>query len=102
MEKLKSKLILKTRQGKFVRINANGNDRIHLTSIYGCQISLELLKFSASRFTFISDDYYNQYRTELFSQDREKHRFIAFLKELQLPDFFLVNRIDNGKKIYFH
>jgi hypothetical protein len=100
IEKLKSKLIVKTRQGKFIRINSNGSDIIHLTSLYGCKISLELLKLSTHRFTFISDDYYNQYRTELFYQDRERYRFVSFLNELDLHDFFLVNRVNNGKLKY--
>jgi hypothetical protein len=95
IEKLKTKIIIKTRQGKFVRINTN--NIIHLTSLYGCKISLELLKLSINHFTFISDDYYNQYRTELFYQDRERYRFINFLNELNIYDYFLVDKIDKGK-----
>jgi len=97
MEKLKTKLIIKTRQGKFVRINSNGTDIVHLTSLYGCKMSLEVLNLSTHDFIFISDDYYNQYRTELFYQDRERYRFISFLNELDIQDFFLVKREDKGK-----
>ena len=99
MEKLKSKLIVKTREGKFVRINAD--EIVHLTSLYGCQMSLEVLNLPHHRFTFISDDYLKQYQKELFYQDREKNRFRSFLNELDLQDFFVVKREDKGKRKTF-
>ncbi|CAF4770449.1 unnamed protein product, partial [Rotaria sp. Silwood2] len=43
MEKLKNMLIIKIRQGKFIRINSNGPNVVHLTSSYGCKTSLDLL-----------------------------------------------------------
>lgn len=100
IEKLKTKLIIKTRQGIFIQINSN--NIIHLTSLYGSKKSLDLLNLSKHQFEFISDDYYNQYHTQLFYQDREKYRFITFLNELNIQDFFLIKRIDNGITIYFY
>jgi len=94
MEKLKTKLIVKTREGKFTQINSN--NILHLPSSYGCKQSLDLLNLSKHRFQFISDDYLNEYRAELFYQDRERFRFLSFLNELNIQDFFLVKRIDNG------
>lgn len=91
-------MIIKTRQGKFIRLNSNGTENIiHLTSLYGCKRSLDVLNLSTHQFTFISDDYYNQYHKELFYQEREKNRFVSFLDELDLHDFFLVNRVNTGK-----
>ncbi|CAF1431292.1 unnamed protein product, partial [Didymodactylos carnosus] len=95
IDKLKSKLIIKIREGKFVRTNSNGANIVHLTSLYGCERSLDSLTLSMDQFTFISDDYYNQYRTELFYQDTERKKFVRFLNELDLHDFFLVNMTDN-------
>jgi hypothetical protein len=104
MENLKSKLIIKTREGKFVRINSDGINTVHLPSSYGCKASLDLLKSFMNRFTFISDDYFNQHQSDLFFEERERRRFIYFLRELDLHDFFLIKKVDRGKfvKIYFH
>ncbi|CAF3529276.1 unnamed protein product, partial [Rotaria sp. Silwood2] len=96
MEKLKSMLIIKVRQGKFIRINSNGPNIVHLTSYYGCKASLDSLKLSTHQFTFISDDYFQQYHRELFYQDRERYHFINFLNELDIHDFFLVKRVKQG------
>ncbi|CAF2946901.1 unnamed protein product, partial [Rotaria sp. Silwood2] len=96
MEKLKNMLIIKIRQGKFIRINSNGPNVVHLTSSYGCKTSLDLLKLSTHQFTFISDDYFQQYHKELFYQDRERYQFINFLNELDVYDYFLVKRVKQG------
>ncbi|CAF4848454.1 unnamed protein product [Rotaria sp. Silwood1] len=96
MEKLKNMLIIKIRQGKFIRINSNGPNIVHLTSSYGCKTSLDSLKLSTHQFTFISDDYFQQYHRELFYQDRERYHFINFLNELDIHDFFLVKRVKQG------
>ena len=94
IEKLKNQLIIKTREGKFIQMNSN--NIIHLPSSYGCKQSLDLLSLSKHRFQFISNDYLNEYRAEIFHQDRERYRFISFLNELLIQDFFLVKRVDNG------
>ncbi len=86
MEKLKNMLIIKVRQGKFIRISSNDPNIVHLTPIYGCKMSLDLLKLPTDQFTFISDDYYN----ELFNQAHERNQFINFLNELGIYEFFLV------------
>ncbi|CAF3274884.1 unnamed protein product, partial [Rotaria sp. Silwood2] len=65
MEKLKNMLIIKVRQGKFIRINSNGTNVVHLTSSYGCKTSLDLLKLLTHQFTFISDDYFQQYHIRI-------------------------------------
>lgn len=96
IENLKKKMIIKTRAGKFIRINSDDNI-VHLTSLYGCKISLELVKLKTHQFTFISDDYYNEYCTELFKQENEKHRFAYFLNELGIPAFFHVKHRTDGK-----
>ena len=97
MEKLKTKMIVKTHQEKFIRINSNENSIVHLTSFYGCQQSLDSLKSLKDRFIFISDDYYNQYQTELFFKDKERNLFIHFLNDLNIYEFFLVKPIERGK-----
>ena len=93
MQNLKNKLIIKTRQGKFVRIDSN---IVHLPTSYGCQKSLDLLKLFTNRFTFISNDYLTQYQTEIFYDDRERNRFVYFLNELDLYDFFLIKKVEQG------
>ncbi|CAF4767043.1 unnamed protein product, partial [Rotaria sp. Silwood2] len=93
VEKLKNMLIIKIRQGKFIRINSNGPNVVHLTSSYACKTSLDLLKLSTHQFTFISDDYFQQYHKELFYEDRERYQFINFLNELDIYDYFLVKRV---------
>ncbi|CAF4554662.1 unnamed protein product [Rotaria sp. Silwood2] len=95
MEKLKTKMIIKTRDGKFVRLDID-KTIIHLTSLYGCSKSLEYLKLSNHQFTFISNDYIQQYQNELFYHDREKQKFVIFLNELNLYDFFQMKYIDKG------
>ncbi|CAF2812536.1 unnamed protein product [Rotaria sp. Silwood2] len=95
MEQLKKKMIIKIHDGKFVRLGSN-KTIVHLTSLYGCSQSLEYLKLSNHQFTFISNDYIQQYQKELFYQDSEKRKFLAFLNELDLYDFFQMNIVDKG------
>lgn len=97
MEKLKTTLILKIGQGKFMRLNPNGPNIIHLPLSYGCSISLESLKLPKYRFTFISDDYFRQYKQEIFSQERECRQFVRFLNELDVEEFFFVRRVQSSK-----
>ncbi|CAM4933155.1 unnamed protein product [Rotaria socialis] len=95
MDELKNQMIVKTRQGKFVRIDSNGANIIHLTSLYGCERSLDSLTALADQFTFISDDYFKEYRTELFLKDSDRNLFIHFLNDLNIHDFFLVKTIEH-------
>ena len=97
MEKLKNQLIIKTRQGKFVRINSNENTIIHLSSLYGCEHSLDVLPLLKDQFTFIADDYYTEYRQELFYRDSDRILFIHFLNDLDISDFFHVKSIEHRK-----
>ena len=97
MEKLKNQLIIKTRQGIFVRINSNASTIIHLTSLYGCEHSLDVLPLLKDHFTFIADDYYTEYRKELFYRENDRILFIHFLNDLDISDFFHVKVIEHRK-----
>jgi len=97
MEKLKNMLIIKVRQGRFIRISSNGPNIVHLTPTYGCKMSLDLLKLPTDQFSFISDDYYNEYYGELFNQAHERNQFINFLNELGIYEFFLVKKLEASK-----
>ena len=97
MEKLKTQMIVKTHQEKFIRINSNENSIVHLTSFYGCRQSLDSLQSLKDQFLFISNDYYNQYQTELFFKDKERNLFIHFLNDLNIHEFFLVKPNERGK-----
>jgi len=57
------------------------------------------LKLSKYQFIFISDDYFTQYRSELFRTESDLHGFVAFLKELNLSDFLQINVKDERKLI---
>ncbi|CAM4909922.1 unnamed protein product [Rotaria socialis] len=94
MEQIKKSMIIKTLDGKFVRL---GSDKtiVHLTALYGCSKSLEHLKLTNHQFTFISHDYIQEYQNELFYHDSERRKFLAFLNELDLSDFFQMNFMDN-------
>ncbi len=87
---------MKTRSGEFVRLDTPGII-IHLTSTYGCTKSLESLVSPKHAFTFISDDYINNYRTELFRTNDEINHFVRFLGQLNITEFFQVNIIDTRK-----
>ncbi|CAF3761406.1 unnamed protein product [Adineta steineri] len=87
---LQNNMIIKTRDNKFVSLGSP-DVVVHLTAKYGCRRSLEFLKLSNHQFIFISDDYYNEYRTELFRTDSDLHPFVSFLKELNLSDFLQIN-----------
>ncbi|CAF4402834.1 unnamed protein product, partial [Adineta steineri] len=87
---LQNNMIIKTRDNKFVSLGSP-DVVVHLTAKYGCRRSLEFLKLSNHQFIFISDDYYNEYHTELFRADNDLHSFVSFLKELNLSDFLQIN-----------
>ncbi|CAF1258977.1 unnamed protein product [Adineta steineri] len=94
MKKLRNQLIIKTQQGNFIRINSNETDIVHLTSLYGSQTSLDLLKLFPNRFQFISNDYLIEYQKELFYHAKERLKFNYFLNELDLHGFFLIKKKD--------
>ena len=93
LSQLQKHMVIKTRNGKFVRLDTPGVI-IHLTSTYGCTRSLEPLTSSKYEFTFISDDYINTYRTDLFSTNDEINNFVRFLEQLNITEFFQVNISD--------
>jgi hypothetical protein len=95
LKTLRSKMLIKTRDNKFVSLGSP-DVSVHLTSKYGCQMSLEELRLSKFKFTFISDDYWC---SEIFRMERGMHSFVAFLKELNLNDFLQVNLINTRKYI---
>jgi hypothetical protein len=96
LDQLEKYLVIKTRNGEFIRLDTPGII-IHLTSTYGCTRSLESLVSSKHAFTFISDDYINNYRTELFRTNDEINNFVRFLKQLNITEFFQVNITDTRK-----
>ncbi|CAF2658198.1 unnamed protein product [Rotaria sp. Silwood2] len=90
LKTLQNKMIIKTRDNKFVSLGST-DVIVHLTSTYGCRHSLESLNLPNYRFHFISDDYYTEFcRTGLFRSDHDIHFFVKFLKALDLSDFLLV------------
>lgn len=97
MEKLKTKLIIRTRQGKFIPLNQKGANIIHLPLSYDCSVSLDLLKLPKYQFTFISDDYYQEYNKEIFHQNRDRRQFVQFLNELDIEGFFLIKTVQTSK-----
>jgi hypothetical protein len=93
-------MVIKTRNGKFVHLDTSGLI-IHLTSIYGCTKSLESLVSPKHEFTFISDDYINNYRTELFRTTDEINNFVRFLGQLNITEFLQVNISDIRKYLAY-
>ncbi|CAF1112321.1 unnamed protein product [Rotaria sordida] len=93
MDQLKKHMVIKTRSGQFVRLDTPGTI-IHLTSTYGCTKSLESLVSSKHEFTFISDDYINNYRNELFRTTDDINNFVRFLGQFNITEFLQINIID--------
>ena len=96
-EKLKTQLIVKIHTGKFVRMNSAEHKVIHLPSSYGYGYSLENVKSLRDQLTFISNDYLNLYRQEVFTRENERKQFIHFLVNLGISEFFLVEPKDQRK-----
>ncbi len=96
LDQLEKHMVIKTHNGEFVRLDTPGII-IHLTSTYGCTRSLESLVSPKHAFTFISDDYINNYRTELFRTNDEINHFVRFLGKLNITEFFQVNITDTRK-----
>ena len=86
-------MLIKTRDGKFLCLGTSGTI-IHLTSTYGCTKSLESLTSVKHQFTFISDDYIDQYRDEFFSTKDQMNKFVRFLEQLNITEFLQVNNTD--------
>jgi len=101
---LQNKMIVKTRDNKFVSLGSP-DTVVHLTSRYGCEMSLESLKLSKFKFTFISDDYYNQWHDEISNRSRRKDDrdnidwFALFLRRLNVSDFLQMHSDSRSKYI---
>jgi hypothetical protein len=93
MKQLRKSVVIKTRDKKFVSLSTPGVV-VHLTTTYGCRMSLEQLAPTKYRFHFIADDYLNQYSSELFQTTPERSRFRVFLQEIGLCEFLQVNQTD--------
>ncbi|CAF1079827.1 unnamed protein product [Rotaria sordida] len=93
IDQLKKHMVIKTRSGQFVRLDTPGTI-IHLTSTYGCTKSLESLVSSKHEFTFISDDYINNYRNELFRTTDDINNFVRFLGQFNITEFLQINITD--------
>jgi hypothetical protein len=96
LKQLQSKMVIKTRDNKFVSLGSP-DIIVHLTSTYGSKMSLESLRLEKFKFTFISDDYYNQCPAEIFRPKNNKCDFVSFLKELNLNDFLQIDSINKCK-----
>ncbi|CAF4681057.1 unnamed protein product [Rotaria sp. Silwood1] len=91
LKTLQNKMIIKTRDNKFVSLGSP-DVIVHLTSTYGSRNSLESLNLSNYQFLFISDDYYNELcRIGLFHSDHDIRFFAKFLEGLNISDSLLVN-----------
>ena len=90
LSKLQKTMVVKTRENTFVSLGSPGIV-VHLTSKYNTKMSLDSLKLSKYKFTFISDDYYQQFRTDICRQESDIYTFISFLKELHINDFLQVD-----------
>lgn len=93
MKQLRKSLVIRTREKKFVSLGTPGTV-VHLTSLYGCRVSLEELTLTKYRFHFISDDYLTQYSADLFKTPQEKSKFRGFLQEIGLSESLQVNPSD--------
>jgi hypothetical protein len=85
-------MVVKTRENTFVSLGSSGVV-VHLTSTYNTRMSLDSLRLSKYKFTFISDDYYKLFRAEICRQESDIYDFISFLKELHMNDFLQVDPI---------
>ena len=90
--------VIRTRQNQFLPLSSP-DTVIHSTSIYGCERSLESLKYP---FHFISNDYYTQYRTEFFQNKRDIYRFREFLEAISVCEFLQINVVTSRKLIIRH
>lgn len=91
-------ILVKTRDGKFVHLDSP-DPIIHLTSTYGCIHSLESFSSTKYQFTFISDDYFNEYHQELFSTKDQMRKFVTFLDRLNINEFIQMNNTDTRKTV---
>ncbi|CAF2878871.1 unnamed protein product [Rotaria sp. Silwood2] len=93
IDQLKKHMVIKTHSGQFVRLDTPGTI-IHLASTYGCTKSLESLISPKHEFTFISDDYINNYRNELFRTKDDINNFVRFLGQLNIIESLQTNITD--------
>lgn len=96
LDQLRKFMVIKTRNNQIIRLDTPGTI-IHLTSSYGCTKSLECLNPPRHEFTYISDDYINNFRTELFPADQDIKNFVRFLDQLNITEFLQVNITDTRK-----
>jgi hypothetical protein len=93
---LRNTMVIKTRENTFVSLGSP-DVVVHLTSTYNTRMSLDSLRLSKYKFTFISDDYYKIFRAEICRQESDIYDFITFLKELHMNDFLQVDPITKRK-----
>ncbi|CAF4887938.1 unnamed protein product [Rotaria sp. Silwood2] len=100
IDQLKKHMVIKTHSGQFVRLDTPGTI-IHLASTYGCTKSLESLISPKHEFTFISDDYINNYRNELFRTKDDINNFVRFLGQLNIIESLQTNITDTRKYLKY-
>lgn len=88
-------VVIKNRQNQFVALSAP-DTAVHLTTTYGCQRSLESIKYP---FHFVSDEYCSQYRQEIFRNSRDVMRFRQFLEDISITEFLQINAVTQGRFI---
>ena len=96
LQTLRNKMVIKTRDNTFVSLGSP-DLFVHLTRTYSPQRSLDSLKLSTHKLTFISDDYYKLIPVDTDRQENHAYHFINFLKELNVTDFLQVSLIDKCK-----
>jgi hypothetical protein len=92
-EILRKTMVVKTRDNTFVSLGSP-DVVVHLTSAYHTRMSLDSLKLSKYKFTFISDDYYKLFRADICRQESDIYDFISFLKELHINDFLQIDSVN--------
>lgn len=98
LKTLRKTLVVKTQDNTFVSLGTP-DLFVHLTSKYAPETSVERLKLSKHKFTFISNDYLKPLSTDVDPQKRNVYHFVSFLKELNITDTLQMNFIDTCKSI---
>lgn len=100
LKTLQNTMVVKTRDNTFVSLGTP-DLYVHLTSTYSPNTSLDSLRLSTYKFTFISDDYIKLIRTQTERKDGNLRPFVAFLDDLCITDFLQINADDQSKYISY-
>ena len=95
---LQNTLVVKTRDNTFVSLGSP-DIFVHLTSTYSPKTSLDSLRLSTNKFTFISDDYFKLIQAQTERKGGNLNPFVGFLRELRITDFLQVDSIYQSEYI---